>query len=239
MNSLKTDHYYLIDGSGYIFRAYYALPPYLEEDGLPTGAVSGFCSNVIQVIRRSKIRRFKNKPTHLLLFLNSAKKLLEMKYIAIIKLIRSEAPEDLVPQFEYIRKSVEAFNLPLIELLNYEVDDLIATYSKKIIEAGSKVTIISSDKDLMQLVSNNIRLYDPKKKQNNREKEVKEKFGVKLSQVIDVQSLAGDSSDNIPGVPGIGIKTAAELINKYKNLDNLLKNVSEITQKKKRNTYFK
>ena len=149
---------------------------------------------------------------------------------------RTEAPEDLAPQFEYIRKSVDAFNLPSIELINYEADDLIATYSKKIIDAGAKVTVISSDKDLMQLVSNKIRLYDPMKSKVIGEKEVIEKFGVKPNQVVDVQSLAGDSSDNVPGVPGIGIKTAAELINKYKNLDNLLKKASEIPQNKRRET---
>ncbi len=238
MNSLKkTDHYYLIDGSGYIFRAYYALPPLSRKsDGLPTGAVSGFCSMLFKLLEEARSDDSKNKPTHFAVIFDSAKKTFRNEIYSDYKVNRSEAPEDLVPQFEYIRKSVEAFNLPSIELLNYEADDLIATYSKKIIEAGSKVTIISSDKDLMQLVSNNIRLYDPMKSKIIGEKEVKEKFGVKPSQVIDVQSLAGDSSDNIPGVPGIGIKTAAELINKYKNLDNLLKNVSEITQKKRKET---
>ena len=145
-----------------------------------------------------------------------------------------EAPDDLIPQFEYIRKSVEAFNLPSIELINYEADDLIATYAKKITDAGAKVTIISSDKDLMQLVSDKIRLFDPMKSRVIGEKEVIEKFGVKPNQVIDVQSLAGDSSDNVPGVPGIGVKTAAELINKYKNLENLLNKASEIPQNKRR-----
>ncbi len=238
MNSLKkSDHYYLIDGSGYIFRAYYALPPLSRKsDGLPTGAVSGFCSMLFKLLEDARSDDTKNKPTHFAVIFDSAKKTFRNEIYSDYKVNRSEAPEDLVPQFEYIRKSVEAFNLPSIELLNYEADDLIATFSKKIIEAGSKVTIISSDKDLMQLVSDNIRLYDPMKSKVIGEKEVKEKFGVKPSQVIDVQSLAGDSSDNIPGVPGIGIKTAAELINKYKNLDNLLKNVGEITQKKRKET---
>ena len=131
---------------------------------------------------------------------------------------------------------MKAFNLPSIEQLNYEADDLIATYAKQIINLGAKVTIISSDKDLMQLVSNKIRLFDPMKSKVIGEKEVIEKFGVKPEQVIDVQSLAGDSSDNIPGVPGIGIKTAAELINKYKTLDNLLKRAEEIPQKKEKET---
>ena len=142
----------------------------------------------------------------------------------------------MIPQFEYIRKSVKAFNLPSVELVNYEADDLIATYAKKIVSAGAKVTVISSDKDLMQLVSEKIRLYDPMKNKVIGEKEVLEKFGVKPNQVVDVQSLAGDTSDNIPGVPGIGIKTASELINKYKTLDILLKKASEITQNKRRET---
>ena len=142
----------------------------------------------------------------------------------------------MAPQFEYIRKSVEAFNLPSIELSNYEADDLIATYTKQIIKVGAKVTVISSDKDLMQLVSDKVRLYDPMKSKVLGEKEVVEKFGVKPNQVIDVQSLAGDSSDNIPGVPGIGIKTASELISKYKTLDVLLKKANEIPQNKRRET---
>ena len=217
MNSIKkTDHFYLIDGSGYIFRAYYALPPLSRKsDGLPTGAVSGFCSMLFKLLEESRNDDSDNRPTHFAVIFDSARKNFRNDIYSEYKANRSEAPEDLVPQFEYIRKSVEAFNLPSIELTNYEADDLIATYAKKIIEAGAKVTVISSDKDLMQLVSENIRLYDPMKSKVLGEKEVVEKFGVKPNQVIDVQSLAGDSSDNIPGVPGIGIKTASELINKY------------------------
>jgi len=176
------------------------------------------------------------KPTHFAVIFDSARKNFRNDIYSEYKANRTEAPEDLVPQFEYIRKSVKAFNLPSIELLNYEADDLIATYAKKIIKAGAKVTVISSDKDLMQLVSDNIRLYDPMKSKVLGEKEVIEKFGVKPHQVIDVQSLAGDSSDNIPGVPGIGIKTASELINKYKTLDILLKKADEIPQNKRRET---
>ena len=230
----KTDHYYLVDGSGYIFRAYYALPPLSRKsDGLPTGAVSGFCSMLFKLLEDA---RSENSASHFAVIFDSAKKNFRNEIFKEYKSNRTEAPEDLAPQFEYIRKSVKAFNLPSIELINYEADDLIATYSKKIIEAGSRVTIISSDKDLMQLVSDEVKLYDPMKNKLIGEKEVEEKFGVKPNQVIDVQSLAGDSSDNIPGVPGIGVKTAAELINKYKNLDNLLKNVDEITQKKRKET---
>ncbi len=238
MSSIKkTDHFYLVDGSGYIFRAYYALPPLSRKsDGLPTGAVSGFCSMLFKLLEDVRSDDSKNKPTHFAVIFDSARKNFRNEIYSEYKANRAEAPDDLAPQFEYIRKSVEAFNLPSIELINYEADDLIATYAKKIIESGAKVTVISSDKDLMQLVSSKIRLFDPMKSKIIGEKEVFEKFGVKPNQVIDVQSLAGDSSDNIPGVPGIGIKTAAELINRYKNLDTLLKKASEITQNKRRET---
>ncbi len=238
MTSLKkTDHFYLIDGSGYIFRAYYALPPLSRKsDGLPTGAVSGFCSMLFKLLEDSRSDDSIHKPTHFAVIFDSAKKNFRNEIYKDYKANRTNAPEDLVPQFEYIRKAVKAFNLPSIELINYEADDLIATYAKQIINAGAKVTVISSDKDLMQLVSNKIRLYDPMKNKVLGEKEVFEKFGVKPNQVVDVQSLAGDSSDNIPGVPGIGIKTAAELINKYQTLDNLLKNIEKIPQTKRRET---
>ena len=238
MSSLKkTDHFYLIDGSGYIFRAYYALPPLSRKsDGLPTGAVNGFCSMLFKLLEDSRADDSIHKPTHFAVIFDSAKKNFRNDIYKEYKANRSETPEDLAPQFEYIRKSVKAFNLPSVELINYEADDLIATYTKKIIQEGAKVTIISSDKDLMQLVSDKVRLYDPMKSKVLGEKEVLEKFGVKPSQVIDVQSLAGDSSDNVPGVPGIGIKTASELINKYKTLDTLLKKADEIPQKKRRET---
>ncbi len=233
----KSDHFYLIDGSGYIFRAYYALPPLSRKsDGLPTGAVSGFCSMLFKLLEDSRADDSKEKPTHFAVIFDSARKNFRNEIFKDYKANRSEAPEDLAPQFEYIRKSVKAFNLPSIELLNFEADDLIATYAEQISRLGAKVTVISSDKDLMQLVSKDIRLYDPMKNKVIGEKEVIEKFGVKPSQVIDVQSLAGDTSDNIPGVPGIGIKTAAELINKYKDLDTLLDKASEIKQNKRRET---
>ncbi len=238
MSSIKkTDHFYLVDGSGYIFRAYYALPPLSRKsDGLPTGAVSGFCSMLFKLLEDVRSDDSKNKPTHFAVVFDSARKNFRNEIYSEYKANRAEAPDDLAPQFEYIRKSVEAFNLPSVELINFEADDLIATYSKIITDAGAKVTVISSDKDLMQLVSGKIRLFDPMKSKVIGEKEVLEKFGVKPRQVIDVQSLAGDSSDNIPGVPGIGIKTASELISKYKNLDNLLKKASEIKQNKRRET---
>ena len=238
MSSIKkTDHFYLIDGSGYIFRAYYALPPLSRKsDGLPTGAVSGFCSMLFKLLEDSRSDDSIHRPTHFAVIFDSARRNFRNDIYSEYKANRSETPEDLAPQFEYIRKSVEAFNLPSIELSNYEADDLIATYTKQIIKVGAKVTVISSDKDLMQLVSDKVRLYDPMKSKVLGEKEVVEKFGVKPNQVIDVQSLAGDSSDNIPGVPGIGIKTASELINKYKTLDVLLKKADEIPQNKRRET---
>ena len=238
MTSLKkTDHFYLIDGSGYIFRAYYALPPLSRKsDGLPTGAVSGFCSMLFKLLEDSRSDDSIHKPTHFAVIFDSAKKNFRNDIYSEYKANRSETPEDLIPQFEYIRKAVKAFSLPSIELINYEADDLLATYAKQIVDAGAKVTVISSDKDLMQLVSEKIRLYDPMKNKVLGENEVFEKFGVKPNQVIDVQSLAGDPSDNIPGVPGIGVKTAAELINKYKTLEILLKNINEIPQNKRRET---
>ncbi len=233
----KTDHFYLIDGSGYIFRAYYALPPLTRKsDGLPTGAVNGFCNMLFKLLEDSKSDDNNEKPTHFVVIFDSARKNFRNEIYSDYKGNRSDAPDDLIPQFDYIRKSVEAFNLPSVELLNYEADDLIATYSEQILSAGAKVTIISSDKDLMQLYKKNIRIYDPMKNKYISDQDILDKFGVEPSKVIDVQALAGDSSDNVPGVPGIGVKTAAELINEYKTLENLLKKASEIKQNKRRQT---
>ena len=236
----KTDHFYLVDGSGYIFRAYYALPPLTRKsDGLPTGAVSGFCSMLFKLLEDSKSNQNLQKPTHFAVIFDSARKTFRNEIYSDYKANRSEAPDDLAPQFEYIRKSVLAFNLPSVELMNYEADDLIATYTDKILNAGAKVTIVSSDKDLMQLYRKNVRIYDPMKNKFISEDDILNKFGVDSSKVIDVQALAGDSSDNVPGVPGIGIKTAAELINKYVNLEKLLESAHEIKQNKRRETLIK
>ena len=233
----KTDHFYLIDGSGYIFRAYYALPPLSRKsDGLPTGAVSGFCSMLFKLLEDSKSNENLQKPSHFAVIFDSARKTFRNEIYNDYKANRSEAPDDLVPQFEYIRKSVLAFNLPSVELINYEADDLIATYVDKILAIGAKVTIVSSDKDLMQLYKKDVRIFDPMKNKFISDVDVKNKFGVGPDKVIDVQALAGDSSDNVPGVPGIGVKTAAELINKYGNLENLLKSAEEIKQNKRRET---
>ncbi|MDB9826184.1 DNA polymerase I, partial [Candidatus Pelagibacter sp.] len=233
----KTDHFYLIDGSGYIFRAYYALPPLTRKsDGLPVGAVSGFCSMLFKLLEDSKSNENLQKPTHFAVIFDSARKTFRNEIYSDYKANRSEAPDDLAPQFEYIRKSVLAFNLPSIDLPNYEADDLIATYTEQIIAKGAKVTIVSSDKDLMQLYKKDVRLFDPMKNKFIKPEDIINKFGVDAKKVIDVQSLAGDSSDNVPGVPGIGVKTAAELINKYGTLEKLLENAHEIKQNKRRET---
>ncbi len=233
----KSDHFYLIDGSGYIFRAYYALPPLTRKsDGLPVGAVSGFCNMLFKLLEDSKSDDNLEKPTHFAVIFDSARKNFRNEIYSEYKGNRSDAPDDLIPQFEYIRQSVKAFNLPSIELINYEADDLIATYVEKILDLGAKVTIVSSDKDLMQLYKEGVRIYDPMKNKFINQDDVHNKFGVTPEKVIDVQSLAGDSTDNVPGVPGIGVKTAAELINQYGTLENLLKNASKIKQNKRRET---
>ena len=238
MNKIKkTDHFYLIDGSGYIFRAYYALPPLTRKsDGMPIGAVSGFCNMLFKLLEDSKSSENLEKPTHFAIIFDAARKNFRNEIYSEYKENRADAPEDLVPQFEFIRKSVLAFNLPSIELPNYEADDLIATYVEQILAAGAKATIVSSDKDLMQLYKKDVRIYDPMKNKFISEDDVKNKFGVKPNKVVDVQSLAGDASDNVPGVPGIGVKTAAELINKYGTLEKLLEKAAEIKQNKRRET---
>ena len=172
MNKIKkSDHFYLVDGSGYIFRAYYALPPLSRKsDGLPVGAVSGFCNMLFKLLEDTKSRENKEKATHFAVIFDSARKNFRNEIYSEYKANRSDAPDDLIPQFDYIRKSVEAFNLPSIELINYEADDLIATYSEQIIKKGGDVTIVSSDKDLMQLYKKNIRIYDPMKNKFINEK---------------------------------------------------------------------
>tara|TARA_B100000965_G_scaffold322416_1_gene283926 strand:+ start:2543 stop:5317 length:2775 start_codon:yes stop_codon:yes gene_type:complete len=233
----KTDHFYLIDGSGYIFRAYYALPPLTRKsDGLPVGAVSGFCNMLFKLLEDAKSEDNKERPTHFAVIFDSARKNFRNEIYTDYKANRSEAPDDLIPQFDFIRKSVLAFNLPSIEQLNYEADDLIATYVNQINKMGAKATIVSSDKDLLQLHGKNTRVFDPMKNKFLGIEDIKQKFGVKPEKIIDVQSLAGDASDNVPGVPGIGIKTAAELINIYGNLEDLLKNAHAIKQNKRRQT---
>lgn len=237
MTVSEKKHIYLIDGSGFIFRAYYALPPLTRKsDGLPVGAVSGFCNMLYKFVEEARNLEKIDRPTHLVVVFDSARKNFRNDIYKDYKANRENTPEDLIPQFDLIRKAVEAFNIPSIEMLNYEADDLIATFKEQASKKKIKVTIVSSDKDLMQLVDENTFMFDSMKDKFIDKEQVKEKFGVYPDKVIDIQSLAGDSSDNVPGVPGIGIKTAAELINEYGNLDNLLKNASNIKQPKRRQT---
>lgn len=230
MNDKK--HIYLVDGSTYIFRAYHALPPLTRKsDGFPVGAISGFCNMLDKLI---KDEREKNNLTHLLVIFDASGKTFRNDIYPEYKANRSSPPEDLIPQFPVIRKATDAFNVNHVEMLGYEADDLIASYAKAAINEKMKVTIVSSDKDLMQLVKEDVSMLDTMKNRLIQKNEVIEKFGVEPKKVIDVQSLAGDSIDNIPGVPGIGIKTAALLVNEYGNLDNLLEKASNIKQNKRR-----
>ena len=230
MNDKK--HIYLVDGSTYIFRAYHALPPLTRKsDGFPVGAISGFCNMLDKLI---KDERENNNLTHLLVIFDASGKTFRNDIYPEYKANRSSPPEDLIPQFPIIRKATDAFNVNHVEMLGYEADDLIASYAKAAIDEKMKVTIVSSDKDLMQLVKEDVSMLDTMKNRLIQKNEVIEKFGVEPKKVIDVQSLAGDSIDNIPGVPGIGIKTAALLINEYDNLDNLLEKASNIKQNKRR-----
>ncbi len=228
----KGDHLYLVDGSTFIFRAYHALPPLTRKsDGLPVGAISGFCNMLYKLLNET---RRENTLTHLAVILDHPGKSFRNDIYTEYKAHRPPAPEDLVPQFPLIRDAVRAFNVACVEMPNYEADDLIATYAVQAAACGARVTIVSSDKDLMQLVNGRIDMLDTMKNRAIGHDEVKEKFGVEPNKVIDVQALAGDSVDNIPGVPGIGVKTAAELINTYGDLDTVLKRAEEIKQTKRR-----
>jgi len=225
------DHVYLIDGSGYIFRAYHALPPLTRKsDGVPVQAVHGFCAMLWKLMREMKAQ----KPTHLAVIFDKSEKTFRNEIFPDYKAHRPEAPADLRPQFGLIRQATRAFNVACVEQSNYEADDLIATYAREAVEAGAKVRIVSSDKDLMQLVKPGVTLFDTMKDKDVGEEQVFEKFGVKPDKVIDVQALAGDSVDNVPGVPGIGVKTGAQLITEYGDLETLLKRAPEIKQQKRR-----
>ncbi|MEM7744286.1 MAG: DNA polymerase I [Pseudomonadota bacterium] len=226
-------HLYLIDGSAYIFRAYHALPPLTRKsDGLPIGAVSGFCNMLFKMVQGFGTKG----PTHLAVILDYSSKSFRNDLYDQYKANRPPPPEDLRPQFPLIRDATRAFGLPCIEMEGYEADDLIATYAVQAREAGATVTIVSSDKDLMQLVGGGVDMLDPMKNATIGPEEVEVKFGVGPNRVIDVQSLAGDSVDNVPGAPGIGVKTAAQLINEYGDLDTLLARAEEIKQPKRRQT---
>ena len=220
-------HLYLIDGSGFIFRAFHALPPLTRSDGTPTGAVLGFCNMLMKLLDSTDC-------DGIAVIFDAARKTFRNEIYAEYKANREAPPPELVPQFALVRQATQAFNVPAVEMERYEADDLIATYARLGKENGVKVTIVSSDKDLMQLVTDGVEMLDPIKNKPIGEAEVREKFGVHPGSVIDVQALAGDSTDNVPGVPGIGVKTAAQLITEYGDLETLLKRAGEIKQPKRR-----
>ncbi|MEP0330762.1 MAG: DNA polymerase I [Anderseniella sp.] len=226
------DHLYLIDASGYIFRAYHALPPLTRKsDGLPVGAVQGFCNMLYKLLQQMSAD---DKPTHIAAIFDKSSKSFRNDIYPDYKAHRPPAPEDLIPQFGLIRQATEAFNVACIEQDNYEADDLIATYATQAAAVGATVRIVSSDKDLMQLVTDQVMLLDTMKDKAIGRAEVIEKFGVPPEKVVEVQALAGDSVDNVPGVPGIGVKTGAQLIEEYGDLESLLARAEEIKQPKRR-----
>jgi DNA polymerase-1 len=228
----KGDHVFLVDGSGYIFRAYHALPPInRKSDGLQLNAVFGFCNMLWKLLRDLKPEE---RPTHLAVVFDKSEKTFRTAMYPDYKAHRPDPPDDLKPQFKFIREAVHAFDLPCLEQDGFEADDLIATYVREACEAGATATIVSSDKDLMQLVNDCVVMFDTMKDKKIGRAEVIEKFGVPPEKVIEVQALIGDSTDNVPGVPGIGVKTAAQLIGEYGDLETLLKRAPEIKQDKRR-----
>src|SRR5579871_4441379 len=231
----KGDHLYLVDGSGYLFRAYHALPPLTRKsDGLPVGAVSGYCNMLWKLLEDMKAGE---ATSHLAVIFDHSEKTFRNEIYKEYKAHRPPPPEDLIPQFPLVRDATRAFGISCVEMAGFEADDLIATYARLAREAGARCTIISSDKDLMQLVEDGkVELLDTMKNKRLASAEVMEKFGVGPDKVVQVQALAGDSTDNVPGVRGIGIKTAAELINTYGDLETLLKRAGEIKQNKRRET---
>jgi len=230
----KGHHLQLIDVSGFIFRAYHALPPLTRKsDGFPVGAISGYCNMIFRLVEDQKGH---DAPTHVAAVFDHKGKTFRSDIYPKYKAQRPPAPEDLTPQFPVIRDATRAFNLACVEAEGYEADDIIATLAVRARDAGARVTVISSDKDLMQIVGGGVEMFDAMKNRHIGIEQVEEKFGVGPERVIDVQSLAGDSVDNIPGAPGIGVKIAALLINEYGNLDTLLERASEIKQPKRRQT---
>ncbi len=230
----KGDHVFLVDGSGYIFRAYHALPPLTRKsDGLQVNAVLGFCNMLWKLMRDMKPEE---RPTHLAIVFDKSEKTFRTEMYGDYKANRSAPPDDLIPQFALIREAVRAFDLPCLEQAGFEADDLIATYVRQACEVGADATIVSSDKDLMQLVTDCVVMYDTMKDKRIGIADVIEKFGVPPEKVIEVQALIGDTSDNVPGVPGIGVKTAAQLIGEYGDLETLLARAGEIKQEKRRQT---
>lgn len=225
---------WMIDASAYIFRAYHALPPLTRKsDGLPVGAVQGYCNMLWKLIRDMK---GEDGPTHLVAIFDHSEKTFRNQMYDQYKANRPAPPEDLVPQFPLVREATAAFGVHCVELPGYEADDLIATYACKARDAGGEAVIVSSDKDLMQLIGPRIVMWDPMKERRLAEAAVFEKFGVTPDKVVEVQALIGDSVDNVPGAPGIGPKTAAQLIGEYGDLDALLARAHEIKQPKRRET---
>jgi DNA polymerase-1 len=223
----NSDDLFLVDGSGFIFRAYHALPPLTRRDGTPVGAVMGFCNMLLKLL-------LDHPHAKVAVVFDTSRQTFRSEIYPAYKANRPPPPEDLIPQFALIREATRAYGLPSLELDGFEADDLIATYARLGVESGIGVTVVSSDKDLMQLVRDGVRLMDPIKQTIIGPAEVIEKFGVPPDKVIDVQSLAGDSIDNVPGVPGIGVKTAAQLITEYGSLEELLNQTAEIKQPKRR-----
>ncbi|MEM9761434.1 MAG: 5'-3' exonuclease H3TH domain-containing protein, partial [Pseudomonadota bacterium] len=233
MGLAKGDHLYLVDGSGYIFRAYHVMPPLTRRsDGLPVGAVAGFCNMLHRFVQGLS----KDAPTHLAVIFDHSSKSFRNDFYPDYKAHRPEPPEDLRPQFPLIRDATRAFSLPCIEREGFEADDIIATYAEEAREAGARCTIVSSDKDLAQLVGGGIVLFDPMKETTMDVEEVEAKYGVGPEKMVDIQALAGDSVDNVPGAPGIGLKTAATLLQDYGDLETLLERAGEIKQPKRRQT---
>ena len=225
---------YLIDASAYIFRAYHALPPLTRKsDGLPVGAVQGYCNMLWKLLQDMKGQ---DGPTHLAAIFDHSEKTFRNDLYDQYKAHRPPAPEDLVPQFPLVREATAAFGVHCVELAGYEADDLIATYACKVRDAGGECVIVSSDKDLMQLIGNGVIMFDPMKDKRLGEEAVMEKFGVTPDKMVDLQALIGDSVDNVPGAPGIGPKTAAQLLDEYGDLDTLLERAGEIKQPKRRET---
>jgi len=225
----KQNRLILIDGSGYIFRAYYALPPMSRKDGTPVNAVFGFTNMLVKLIED-----YSNEK--LIVIFDAARENFRNKIYPQYKANRGETPEDLIPQFDLIKKSVQAFNIPQLELEGFEADDIIATYTNLAQKLNIPSLIVSSDKDLMQLVNDDVEMLDPMKNKRIGINEVVEKFGVKPDKVIQIQALTGDKIDNIPGAPGIGPKIAAELIKQFGNIEGLIKNVNDIKQEKRKKT---
>jgi len=220
-------HVYLIDGSGFIFRAFHALPGLNRSDGTPINAVLGFTNMLLKLVQETDADA-------IAVVFDAARKTFRNDIYPEYKAHRPDPPPELVPQFKLVREATDAFGICRIEAPNYEADDLIATYAREAVAAGAMVTIVSSDKDLMQLVGDRVGMFDPIKNKSIGAAEVMEKFGVGPERVADVQALCGDSVDNVPGVPGIGIKTASELINTYGDLETLLTRAPEIKQPKRR-----